>query len=202
VAYEFTVDWFTHYWPSWVDLIGDREIRFALEIGSFEGLSACTMIEHFGAKSDFHLFCIDTWAGSVEHGKFDAIATECRFDSNTNKATSATPFRTTVTKLKGFSNDHLFSLISQGRRATFDLVYVDGSHRACDVLLDIILAYELTHIGGLIFCDDYLWTMENHGAEDLLNCPRLAIDAFKNIFARKIVQMSGPAYQCYFEKTG
>jgi predicted O-methyltransferase YrrM len=201
MEYQFTVDWFTPHWPHWIEVTHGRNIRTALEVGSFEGLSTCRMIEHFGARNEFHIFCIDTWAGGREHGKELMTSVEERFDSNTTKAIADSKNLTKVTKLKGFSSDHLFALVSQGMRASFDLVFIDGSHQAADVLLDILLSYELARVGALLICDDYLWKMEQHGAEDLLNCPRLAIDAFKNIYARKVLQLSRPAYQCYLEKT-
>jgi len=199
--YEFTVDWFTQFWPIWADLTKGRQISTALEIGSFEGRSTCKMIEHFGSQNEFHIFCIDTWGGGIEHGRFDMEATEVRFDRNTARAMAAAAHHIEVTKLKGISSQQLASLFSLTKRPSFDLVIVDGSHQAPDVLTDLVFSYELTHVGGLIICDDYLWSMEKHGQQDLLNMPRLAIDAFKTIFARKLRQFNLPAYQCYFEKT-
>jgi predicted O-methyltransferase YrrM len=199
--YDFTVDWFSPHWPVWADLTKDRAILTALEIGSFEGRSTCRMIEVFGAKNPLHVVCVDTWGGGVEHSKLDMSAAERRFDANTQKAAAAATHKIDITKLKGSSAEQLLALLGAGWRGNFDLVFVDGSHQAPDVLTDLVLGYELARVGGLIICDDYLWSMEKHGAEDLLNMPRIAVDAFKTIFARKVRQFSLPAYQCYLEKT-
>jgi predicted O-methyltransferase YrrM len=85
---------------------------------------------------------------------------------------------------------------------SFDLVFVDGSHQACDVLSDLVLSYHLCAVGGQIICDDYLWSNARHGSQDLLMMPRLAIDAFAHAFMRKVAQASGlKLYQAYFVKT-
>jgi predicted O-methyltransferase YrrM len=89
-------------------------------------------------------------------------------------------------------------LLSKGHRASFDLVFVDGSHQASDVLTDLVLGYDLCKIEGTIICDDYLWSMEPAGKQDPLNMPKQAIDAFSTIFMRKIKQISAPLYQVYF----
>jgi hypothetical protein len=40
--------------------------------------------------------------------------------------------------------------------------------------------------GGVLLCDDYLWSREGPGQVDVLGCPKLAIDAFTNIHRRRI----------------
>ena len=51
--------------------------------------------------------------------------------------------------------------------------------------------------------DDYIWSMEVMGKQDLLNMPKPAIDAFLNIFQRKMQIVRGaPVYQLYAAKTG
>ena len=46
-------------------------------------------------------------------------------------------------KYKGSSEQNLAMLACDGHRETFDLVYVDGSRQAPDVLSDLIYAYQL-----------------------------------------------------------
>ena len=49
--------------------------------------------------------------------------------------------------------------------------------------------------------DDYLWTMEPQRKVDLLNTPKLAIDAFTSIYMRKLRILSDfPNSQCFVEK--
>jgi predicted O-methyltransferase YrrM len=42
----------------------------------------------------------------------------------------------------------------------FDLIYVDGSHQASDVLTDSIITFQLLRVGGVMTFDDYVWCME------------------------------------------
>ena len=54
--------------------------------------------------------------------------------------------------------------------------------------------------GGIIGFDDYLWQEPLPYGTDLLRCPKLAIDAFTNIYARKTRIMLAPLYWLYVQK--
>ncbi|PZO55779.1 MAG: hypothetical protein DCF16_01505 [Alphaproteobacteria bacterium] len=83
----------------------------------------------------------------------------------------------------------------------YDIAYVDGSHQAPDVLIDSVLAFKLLRVGGIMVFDDYLWHMEAAGKQDLVNMPKLAIDAFININIRKLNIIAGaPLGQIYIAK--
>jgi predicted O-methyltransferase YrrM len=199
--YEFTTDWFSQHWENWPAFAGDRKISKILEIGSFEGRSTCTMIEHFGQKGRLDVFCVDDWEGSPEHRQFDMSTVEQRFSRNINRAVGRVGNRVAVYKHKGKSVQVLSGLMKE-HQDSFDLVFIDGSHQPCDVLTDLILSYHLCAVGGQIICDDYLWNNSPHGSQDLLMMPRLAIDAFAHTFARKVAQSGGlKLYQAYFWKT-
>jgi hypothetical protein len=200
--YEFTVDWFSKYWPNWLTLAADQRIAKILEIGSFEGRSTCTMIDYFSRIAPLDVFCIDNWRGGIEHRDFDMAMVEQRFNRNIQKAVSGAPNPVKVHKCKGTSIEILAALLANGHKGSFDLVYVDGSHEAPDVLGDLVLGYQLCALGGLIICDDYLYSATSHGTEDLLAMPRLSIDAFGRVFTRKLALWGGlPLYQVYFRKT-
>ena len=199
--YEFTTDWFTPYWESWLPFTADRKISKILEIGSFEGRSTCAMIEHFGRNGPLHVACVDDWRGNAEHRQFDMSVVEQRFNRNIGRAVADLSNRVDVYKHKGRSVEVLSGLIKEHQNS-FDLVFVDGSHQACDVLTDLVLSYYLCAVGGQIICDDYLWNNARHGDQDLLMMPRIAIDAFAHTFMRKVAQPSGlKLYQAYFVKT-
>ncbi len=200
--YEFTVDWFSQYWPNWLTLTADQTISKILEIGSFEGRSACTMIDHFSKTAPLEVFCIDDWAGGADHNEFDMEVVEQRFNHNIQQAVTATANAVKVQKCKGTSIEMLAALLANGYRNYFDLIFIDGSHEAPDVLSDLVVSYQLCAIGGLIIVDDYLWSDVPHGSEDLLAMPRLAVDAFGRLFTRKVALWGGlPLYQVYFRKT-
>eukprot|EP00296_Roombia_truncata_P003522 JP439750.1.p1 GENE.JP439750.1~~JP439750.1.p1 ORF type:complete len:92 (-),score=10.09 JP439750.1:105-380(-) len=67
-------------------------------------------------------------------------------------------------------------MLSRPSPPQFDLVYIDGSHRAADVLSDAVLAWKLLSRGGIMIFDDYEWHEE--ATREAIACPRIAVDAF------------------------
>lgn len=120
-----------------------------LEIGSWEGRSALFLLTYF---KQGHLTAVDTWGGSDEHQN-DATRNlhdlEARFDVNLS------PCAARLTKRKGASQHVLPQLIDEQRK--FDVIYLDGSHFADDVLTDGINAWQLLKQGGILIFDDLLW---------------------------------------------
>lgn len=200
--YEFSVDWFSPHWHNWLIATRNLKVQKILEIGSFEGRSTCKMIEEFGSKSPLSIFCVDTWGGGLEHSKFNMGCVESRFDHNISLAQRRANHPITIQKCKGMSADQLVHLLGSGHASSFDIIFIDGSHQALDVITDLVLAYRLCRVDGLIICDDYLWSMESHGAQDVLTMPKIAVDAFSTIFMRQVKQMTLSLYQVYFIKTG
>lgn len=171
----FTQDWFSWNVPSWEYHFRARgareEIREILEIGSFEGLSSCYIL---GAFPHARLTCVDTWAGSDEHVNIHGILqSEANFDANTAPSAG---------RLKKFkeSSRHFF-----GRamiRPTYDIIYIDGSHRCEDVLFDGLCAYDLLKVGGTLVFDDYLWDYY----PDISRNPANAINHFVKLMSPRM----------------
>lgn len=201
--YVFTADWFSHNIPVWTALIEDLgPVSKILEIGAYEGRSTVWLMENaFKATGTGELFCIDTWLGGPEQPGADMSAVEERFTRNIAIAGATAGTDVSVRLFKGSSFDQLASLIALGHGQSFDIVYVDGSHLCSDVLNDLVLSFQLCKVGGLIICDDYLWRPGNHGEENPLDQPKLAIDAFVNCNARKLVLYNTPLYQLHIRKT-
>lgn len=203
-GYDFTNDWFDQNIVVWDSLLPRFGPKRFLEIGSFEGRSACYLIETFGKDQPIEIHCVDTWEGGVEHGYAVMSDVEKRFDKNVQNALrKAGNPGTIVKKHKKPSYVALAELITVERQAPFDVLYIDGSHQAHDVLSDAVMGFHLVRQGGLMIFDDYIWSMEEMGKQDLLNMPKSAIDAFVNAFTRKAVVVRGaPVYQLYVTKTG
>jgi predicted O-methyltransferase YrrM len=199
-AYAFTHDWFSNHIATWRDILTSlRPIRI-IEIGCYEGRATSYLIESCVDFGPLDITCIDTWAGSVDLGDDKMAGVEARFDENVRLALDGTGGYATFRKLKQTSATALAALIAADAEP-FDLVYIDGSHTAPDVLADAVLAFQLLRVGGVIIFDDYLWSMEPPLAADPLNMPKLAIDVFTTVFARKVRVLAGlPNAQCYVEK--
>ena len=200
-AYDFTADWFGRFAEIWRQVLKQHPAGKLLEIGSYEGRSACFLIEECAKDGPIELHCIDTWAGGVEHDPQAMAAVERRFDANIALARAAAAHPVAFHKHKAVSHPALIQLLATGGREQFDLIYVDGSHQAPDVLADAVLGFQLLKVGGVLIFDDYLWAMEAAGEQDFYNMPKPAIDAFVNVFQRKLSVLGAPLYQLYAVKT-
>lgn len=204
--YEFTNTWFdTAAREVWNQLIPQLKPTRILEVGAYEGAATCYLIEQIGAASDVELHCIDTWEGGVEHqaggvSRTDMSAVERRFHHNTQVAGGKIRKAANLCVHKGRSDVALATLLAQGKAGYFDFIYIDGSHQAPDVLCDAVLAFRLLRTDGIIAFDDYLWHEHETPYTDPIRCPKPAIDAFTNLYCRKLNVLSAPLYQLYVQK--
>lgn len=160
-SYQFSHDWFTHNLPYWQSHLqpyaGQPDLQF-LEIGSFEGMASCWLLDHILTHSSAHLTTID-------------LAYQPTFEANIAEAAAVEK----VTKLVGNSHSLLLTLPSEH----FDVIYIDGCHLANHVRQDAELSWMLLKSGGLMIFDDYVWSDPKFPGED----PRLGIDAFLSSIA-------------------
>jgi predicted O-methyltransferase YrrM len=162
----YTTDWFTRHIPLWQEQLKEfsdkNGLRF-LEIGTFEGRSAIYLLDNF----DCELTIIDTFKGSEEHAGLGIPADfQRRFEEN------IAPYRDRVIVCVGQSKQYLPTLIPG-----FNLIHVDGSHMAKDVLFDAMVSWELLKKGGIIIFDDYDWVKFIHQDKPWMT-PTPALDAF------------------------
>jgi predicted O-methyltransferase YrrM len=61
----------------------------------------------------------------------------------------------------------------------YDLIYIDGSHYADDVIIDSILAFSLLKKNGILIFDDYLWWYYSNPRKN----PSAAINLFLKLKA-------------------
>jgi predicted O-methyltransferase YrrM len=171
----FHSDGFSVNIPTLEPLFAQLEGRQAriLEIGSFEGMSAC----YFAWRLPEALItCVDTFAGGTSfavRGE-DLSELEATFDRNIALVDGAR-----IRKLVGDSAHVLLDLLAAGE--SFELVYVDGSDLALDVMVDACLSWQLLVPGGFMVLDNYRW--RSPLGEDPLLQPASAIDAFVGVIA-------------------
>lgn len=195
--YQFTSDWFSGNIANWTEILARQEVKPSrvLEIGSYEGRSTTWIIDNVLAEGDAHVVAIDLWEEGSELDQRGMGEVERRFDENVALARRDRS-NIRVDKLKGKSIDVLSSLIAGGRAEYFDLIYIDGSHMASDVIGDLVLSFRLCKNGGLIFCDDYLGGTDRQLSE----APKIAIDSFYFCFHRQLRIIPALLYQMYFQK--
>jgi len=205
-VYSLTNQWFEdaakNVWDTFIPKLNPKRI---LEIGSYEGASTCYLIEKLAHTQNIEIHCIDTWQGGIEHqrggeAETDMSAVEKRFHHNTQTASRQASHTVQLVLHKSFSDVALSRLLAQGKQGYFDFIYIDGSHQAPDVLCDAVLSFRLLRKNGMIAFDDYLWQESLPSGTDPIRCPKPAIDAFTNIYCRKLKIISAPLYQLYIEK--
>ncbi len=200
--YTFTVNWFAYgARPIWDAMMPEIDPARVLEVGSFEGASACYLIETLGQRHPLEIHCVDSWAGGVEHDGLDMTAVEERFRGNLRIALRRAPQPVEVNVHKGPSDRELARLLAAGMANHFDFIYIDGSHQAPDVLADAVLGFRLLRVGGVMGFDDYIWQEALPYGKDPLRCPKPAIDAFANLYMRKLDIVPAPIGQFYIRKT-
>ena len=178
--FKFTQDWFhwaPEIWQQLTPTLPERK-RF-LELGAFEGRSTAWIVENM-LEDDGTLISVDTWEGAEEHVKMGLAMpdAEDNYDHNLRLLGEQYPERA-VLKFKMTSYEAI-TRIAGGPQ--FDFVYVDASHTAPDVLTDACVAWPLLKDKGVMVFDDYLWGEQR----DVLHRPKLAVDAFVNIFAEQL----------------
>lgn len=174
--YKFTVDWFSNNIPYWEQLLPHLkgiECHF-LEVGCYEGKATTWMLDNILLHSKSTIDVVDTFQGSDwELGMSRKGGGHS--EAYNNFTHNIEPHKDKVNIHIGKSCDILKTL-----SGPYDFIYIDGSHRAPDVMTDAVLCHTLLKSGGVMIFDDYLWSDVTNTAPD--NSPKLAIDCFYNIF--------------------
>lgn len=176
--YAFTGDYLTNegrleFWNRYLKPLGAKPINY-LEVGIYEGSSMLWMLENVLRHRDSTATGID-------------LVIYQRYLDNLVRSGSCEKVR----NLRGRSQDVLRTLPKE----SFDVIYIDGSHLAQDVMVDAVLAFDLLKIGGIMVFDDYEW-FTNWPAEIR---PKVAIDAFITAYRHQL-KLVHRGYQIIVEK--
>jgi predicted O-methyltransferase YrrM len=177
----FTRDWGESLREPWTQHLGHlsgREDVQLLEIGSWEGFSALWLLQNIATHPTSHLTCVDPFVDEFTYPRFEHNLT-------------VSGVRERVTLHRDCSENVLPSL----PWATFDAIYVDGSHDSLHVLLDTVISWRLLKAGGVMILDDYLWRPELPAVQR----PQLAVDAFMELVA-STVEVLHKDYQVILRK--
>jgi predicted O-methyltransferase YrrM len=172
----YTYDWFSWHIPNWTRILepfrGRPNLKF-LEIGSFEGKSACWLLQNILTHETSTLTCIDVFPDMMG-GEDEMMPRMSTLNANFDHNIRATGVARKVTKMKGTSEELLRTLPA----LIYDFIYIDGSHQAPYVLTDTILSWYCLKIGGYLCLDDYLWAPEFPPNQR----PQMSVDAFLQVF--------------------
>lgn len=171
--FEFTTEWADNNIPYVAPLLRDfaagrGQIRY-LEIGAYEGRNLAFMDWLLPAKLDVTV--IDPWFDETLNPEEKYHAVEPRFRRNVAKLNF-----TSLATRKGFSTYELPKMLAAGER--FDLIYVDGSHTAWAVMVDLAYCAALLDIGGMMVLDDYWHDESEIGGPGV----KQAVDRFHGVF--------------------
>jgi len=139
--------------------LSDKPNTQYLEVGAYEGLTFIWFLKNIFTHPTSRACIIENfWDLETDHLignlKKSGVFERCKV-------------------IKGDSQDKLLEL----ERNSFDAIMIDGSHRASDVLQDLVLAWPLLKVGGAFIIDDYKLNIENPALR-----PTFAVDAFLEVF--------------------
>lgn len=145
--YEFTQEWFesSEIKKFLIQIYGIRSEHHILEIGSYEGGSACFFSDVFLNHPNSSLFCVDPFSLEDTTSPL-STETEIRFRANIVKSkhpSKVVHFR--MTSKEFFMHNTM----------KFDLIYIDGSHLLEDITIDFYNSLQIAQPGCIIWMDDY-----------------------------------------------
>jgi hypothetical protein len=77
--YDFTNNLFENIRDFWDKLILQMNPTQILEIGPYEGASACYFIEKLATSKEIELHCVDTWKVGIKHKEIGLYLVGKRF---------------------------------------------------------------------------------------------------------------------------
>jgi len=174
--YIFTTDWFSYNIPIWErffrdnNFIGMSDLK-CLEIGCFEGRATTYLLDNVLTHDTCRIDVIDTFNGSNSELGMKTLDLENLLDR----------FKYNIHKHKNKVNIYIGESHSILRKLdlkpTYNIIYIDGSHKAHNILEDAVLCHRLLKQYGLLIFDDYLWKDTNEHIY-----PKIAIDYFIHIY--------------------
>ena len=178
--YFFSLDIFSHRIPLWTEQLQPLQERpaQALEVGCYQGMSSCWLLDCLLTHPESRLTCIDS-----------------RFDSKFKQNISKTGAELKVTFYQAKSHQQLAELPS----SSYDLINLqDRCKLTHHVAKNVQLAWELAKSGGIIIFSAYGWRNPKDAEQD----PKAGIDRFLASVEGQweTVHLSPPAFQLIIRK--
>lgn len=178
-----TNDYFSPHAYHFYSILKNLPLRNILEIGSFEGNSSMFLARHF---KETNIYCIDNWEGTEEYKGLNFNTLEKNFDENVKEFKNIIKIKT---KSDSFYKDN---------QIFFDLIYVDGYHKAHQVLNDFKNSWKSLNNNGIIIFDDYMWEF----FKDIKDNPCFAINSYLKQIKNKYKILKITNSQLFIKKIG
>lgn len=178
-----------------------ENIDLCLEIGCFEGLTSKYIVEKKLSNNGI-LVCVDPLTDVYLNDNLD----------DNDKKNNETIFKYFNSQHERFMKNceeelkneriilfrdlsvNVYPILKSELSGMFDLIYIDGDHRANSVYVDAINCFELCKNNGHILFDDYSW-----GNEYGENATHVGIDKFLDEYKNKY-QIISKNYQVLIKK--
>lgn len=162
--YDFSIDSYSHnisMYKKYLSNLRNKPCRL-LEIGTFEGASTVWLLDNICTHKDSIIDTIDVWEQPKLKVNLIASGHQGKIKFHLGRS---------VDILRALPLD------------SYDFAIIDGSHWTLNVLEDMVHAFRLLKVGGIMESDDYLWDDPEWNQE---GTPKAAIDAFLSIYAPKL----------------
>ena len=153
--YTFTNTWFINSEIKQIlfNYVNKSNINKILEIGSYEGASACFFSDHLLDNEQSHITCVDPFSINDTTSPLN----------NTTK----THFYNNIKKSKNYNKvlvEEMYSIdFYKKNNKSFNFIYIDGSHLLDDIITDFNNCLQIIEYNGIIWMDDY-------GASEITSC--------------------------------
>lgn len=162
----FTSDWTTMHFSGWEKLIPQPDaVKTCLEIGNYEGRSTLWFATNLKNAS---IVSIDP---STDAERRQRLLHNLSLHPRANKIDLR--FGRSEFELKRIGPE------------TMDVIYVDGSHQAKDVLLDALSCYTILSKRGVMIFDDYELKDTSYDPNEV--SLKTALDAFLEVTKAKVI---------------
>jgi predicted O-methyltransferase YrrM len=149
-----------------------KNIDLCLEIGCFEGMTSNYIVDNILTENG-KLICIDPLTDIYLNDNLRDVDIEMNQSHSKQFKDQYSRFINNVEEHLGSGKIELIRDLSINvfdnlKKYKFDLIYIDGDHRAEGVYLDAINSFELCKKDGFILFDDYEWNDTGIGIDRFL----------------------------------
>jgi predicted O-methyltransferase YrrM len=180
---------YTHYWNGTfvenVNKLNINNLDLCLEIGCFEGLTSNYIADNLLSPKG-KLICVDPLTDNYLNNNLTGFDVENNntiykyFNNQYERFISNTQHYVSLGKIELYRDisELVFPKLIEKYENLFDLIYIDGDHRASAVYIDAVNSLKLCKPNGYIIFDDYAWG-EMYNEEST----RVGIDKFLNEYS-------------------